>query len=101
MCKREEGVIMTPQEKELEGMYRKYSNAKMLEAMNDAMAIINTFTEDVNFKITESDDLLNAITKVATKLFQSRISPYHFWQQKKKVEIMEMKKAEEKEEVSQ
>ena len=77
-------------ELELERKYRKYTIIKMTECFNDASEIVakeyDTW-EKYDDKAKRAE--LTAIATIATKLFQARISPFHFWRPKELVKITE------------
>jgi len=68
-------------ENELIRQYRKYSQAKMMECMEDAKKIYND-------KFGDSEEQAICVSMIAVALFESRISPFHYWKQKKMKEIV-------------
>jgi len=71
---------------ELYRKYREYTNARMIECIEDAINICNEFSERRKFKSEE-------ITQIAIILFDKRISPFYYWMQK---EIARIKDADRK-----
>ena len=64
--------------------YRKHSQAKMLECVEDARKIFQTV-----FEHGDSPELDRiSILIIASQLFRQRVSPYHYWKQKKMREEM-------------
>ena len=67
------------EEKDYIEQYRQYSQAKMLECIEDAKKIFDTIFGQTS---TPPFDRI-AILIIATQLFDKRVSPYHYWKQKK------------------
>ena len=72
------------EEKELIDEYRNYTQAKMRECIRDACSVYKGELRD----ISSAHDFIG-ICMLATALFRARVSPYHYWRQKKLREKME------------
>lgn len=70
-------------EEELQAIYRKYTQAKMLECIEDAKNIL-----EQSFGSDKPDIDRVAILLIARELFNKRVSPYHYWKEKRLVRVM-------------
>lgn len=69
---------------ELEEKYRQYVIARMRECIQDAKAIFES--EFGSAEKAEFDRI--AIIMIANSIFDKRISPFHYWKDKKIMEGM-------------
>jgi len=68
--------------------YRAYAKAKMLECIEDSREIFRNVFEKGD---TPEIDRIS-IMIIASQLFEHRVSPFHYWKQKKRREDFEMRK---------
>ena len=65
--------------------YRQYVMARMRECIQDAKAIFES-----EFKSSSNPEMDRiAIVMIATSIFDKRISPFHYWKDKKMMEEIE------------